>query len=252
MTGGGENVDSQEVLELFRKTGVLLEGHFKLTSGRHSPMFLQCSQVMQYPREAARLAAELAARLEGLGAQAVIGPAMGGIILAYEVARVLGLGYPGGPAIDALAVRGEPSALEFPRAYLGEDSRFDFSFSGLKSAVINYIHNQRQRQEPENLPDLAASFQAAVVEVLVEKTIRAAREKEASTLLLGGGVASNSALRREMKRRLGEELPGTRLIYPPAELCTDNAAMVAAAAYPKFLIRSFAPPALNAIPHLEL
>ncbi len=169
-----------------------------------------------------------------------------------KVARVLGLGYPGGPAIDALAVRGEPSALEFPRAYLGEDSRFDFSFSGLKSAVINYVHHQRQKKEPENLPDLAASFQAAVVEVLVEKTILAAREKEASTLLLGGGVASNSALRREMKRRLGEELPGTRLIYPPAELCTDNAAMVAAAAYPKFLVRSFAPPALNAIPHLEL
>lgn len=91
MTGGGENMDSPAVLDLFRRTGVLLEGHFKLTSGRHSPMFLQCSQVMQYPQEAARLAAELARRLEDLGARAVIGPAMGGIILAYEVARVLGL-----------------------------------------------------------------------------------------------------------------------------------------------------------------
>ena len=168
------------------------------------------------------------------------------------MARVLGLGYPGGPAIDALAAGGEPAAIEFPRAYLGEESRFDFSFSGLKSAVINYIHHQGQKQEPQNLPDLAASFQAAVVEVLVEKTILAAREKKVPTVMLGGGVASNSALRREMRRRLREELPGTVLIYPPAALCTDNAAMVAAAAYPQFLDRSYAPTTLNAIPYLEL
>ena len=122
----------------------------------------------------------------------------------------------------------------------------------MKSAVINYVHHQRQKKEPPNLPDLAASFQAAVVEVLVEKTILAAREKKVPTVMLGGGVASNSALRREIRRRLGEELPGTALIYPPPELCTDNGAMVAAAAYHKFLERSFAPPTLNAIPYLEI
>lgn len=169
-----------------------------------------------------------------------------------KVARVLGLGYPGGPAIDTLAAGGEPAAIEFPRAYLGAESRFDFSFSGVKSAVINYIHNRKQRQEPVNLQDLAASFQAAVVEVLVEKTVLAAREKEAATVLLGGGVAANSALRREMGRRLREERPGIALYYPPPELCTDNAAMVAAVAYPQFLAQSFAPLSLNAIPYLEL
>ena len=94
-----------------------------------------------------------------------------------KVARVLGLGYPGGPAIDALAAGGEPAAIAFPRAYLGEDSRFDFSFSGLKSAVINYVHHQRQKKEPPNLPDLAASFKAAVVEVLVENNTGCPRKR---------------------------------------------------------------------------
>ncbi len=169
-----------------------------------------------------------------------------------KVARVLGLGYPGGPAIDALAVKGNPNAVGFPRAYLGEERRFDFSFSGLKSAVINYIHHQKQRQEPVNKPDLAASFQAAVVEVLVEKTVLAAREKGAVTVLLGGGVAANSCLRRELRRRLEMELDGIALHCPPPELCTDNAAMVASAAYPEFLVQKFAPLTLNAVPFLEL
>ncbi|NMA91807.1 MAG: tRNA (adenosine(37)-N6)-threonylcarbamoyltransferase complex transferase subunit TsaD [Firmicutes bacterium] len=169
-----------------------------------------------------------------------------------KVARVMGLGYPGGPEIDARAAEGDPAAIDFPRAYLEEESRFDFSFSGLKSAVINYIHNLRQRGGEENLPDLAASFQAAVVEVLVEKTIGAVREKGAATVLMGGGVVANSALRREMRRRLGEECPGVELHYPPARLCTDNAAMVAAAAYPQFLASNFAPLTLNAIPYLQL
>ncbi len=169
-----------------------------------------------------------------------------------KVARVLGLGYPGGPAIDALASGKGPATLEFPRAYLEAESRFDFSFSGLKSAVINYIHNRKQKGEPVDLPDLAVSFQASVVEVLVEKTVLAAREKEAVSVLLGGGVAANSALRREMNRRLGEECPRVALYCPPSELCTDNAAMVAAAAYPLFLSQKFAPLDLNAFPNLEL
>ena len=167
-----------------------------------------------------------------------------------KVARALKLGYPGGPLIDRLAQSGNPEAIAFPRAYLDEASRYDFSFSGLKSAVINYLHQRRQKGEPLNLPDLAASFQAAVIEVLVEKTILAARDHRAATVLLAGGVAANSLLRRNMRDRLAQELPGTPLRYPPLELCTDNAAMIAAAAYPLYQAGQFAALDLNAVPGL--
>ena len=165
--------------------------------------------------------------------------------------RALKLGYPGGPLIDRLAKSGNPEAIAFPRAYLDEASRYDFSFSGLKSAVINYLHH-RQQGEPVNLPDLTASFQAAVIEVLVEKTICAARDHGAATVLLAGGVAANSLLRRNMGERLAQELPGTPLRFPPRELCTDNAAMIAAAAYPLYQAGRFASLDLNAVPGLTV
>ena len=170
-----------------------------------------------------------------------------------KVARVLELGYPGGPLIDKLAREGKPTAVEFPRAWLNDgDSRFDFSFSGLKTAVINHLYHARRRGEPVSLPDLAASFQEALVEVLVEKTITAAGEHSAKTVLLAGGVAANSHLRLRMQQRLAEILPAVSLHCPPLELCTDNAAMIAAAAYPLYKKALFAPLNLNAHPGLGI
>ncbi|PZN08782.1 MAG: tRNA (adenosine(37)-N6)-threonylcarbamoyltransferase complex transferase subunit TsaD [Bacillota bacterium] len=154
---------------------------------------------------------------------------------AYDkIARELGLGYPGGPAIDRLAERGNPAAFAFPRAMLEEDN-LDFSFSGLKTAVL-YELERRGLRDPDRreelaalLPDLAASFQQAVVDVLVEKTLRAARQVGARHIYLAGGVAANRQLRRQMARA-AEEV-GLGLSYPPPVLCTDNAAMIAAAGY---------------------
>ena len=146
---------------------------------------------------------------------------------AYDkVARMLKLPYPGGPHIDRLAHEGEPT-LKLPRAWL-EDGSYDFSFSGLKSAVINTIHNAEQRGEsilPENL---AASFQESVIEVLTEKTLRAAREYGVKQVLLAGGVAANAGLRSSLKTVI-HDLPDVELVIPPIHLCTDNAAMIAAA-----------------------
>jgi N6-L-threonylcarbamoyladenine synthase len=169
-----------------------------------------------------------------------------------KVARVLDLGYPGGPLIDKLAATGNPTAVEFPRAWLGEESRFDFSFSGLKTAVINHLYHARRRGEDINIPDLVASFQEALVEVLVEKTVAAAKACKAKTVLLAGGVASNSHLRRRMSERLAANLPTVPLHFPPLELCTDNAAMIAAAAYPLYQQGIFAPLNLNAHPGLGI
>ncbi|MDW7738842.1 MAG: tRNA (adenosine(37)-N6)-threonylcarbamoyltransferase complex transferase subunit TsaD [Bacillota bacterium] len=172
---------------------------------------------------------------------------------AYDkVARVLELGYPGGPLIDKLAMAGDPTAVEFPRAWLDEKSRFDFSFSGLKTAVINHRYHANRRGEEINIPDLVASFQEALVEVLVEKTVDAATEYKAKAVMLAGGVAANSRLRSRLSARLSESLPSAKLYYPPLELCTDNAAMIAAAAYPLYLNRNFAPLNLNAIPGLGI
>ncbi|HPU02031.1 MAG: tRNA (adenosine(37)-N6)-threonylcarbamoyltransferase complex transferase subunit TsaD [Firmicutes bacterium] len=164
-----------------------------------------------------------------------------------KVARAMGLGYPGGPIIDRMAAQGNPAAFDFPRAYLDEEEgRFDFSFSGLKSAVINHLHHLRQKGEAPKPADLAASFQEAVVRVLVDKTINAAREHNAACVLLAGGVAANSRLRFLMREELMRALPGVPLYFPPPELCTDNAAMVAAAAYPLYRRGIFAPLNLNA------
>ncbi|NLZ28977.1 MAG: tRNA (adenosine(37)-N6)-threonylcarbamoyltransferase complex transferase subunit TsaD [Firmicutes bacterium] len=168
-----------------------------------------------------------------------------------KVARALDLGYPGGPIIDCLARQGNPSAIPFPRAYLDEGSRYDFSFSGLKSAVLNYLHQQKQKGKMIDVPDLAASFQAAVVEVLVEKTVAAAMERKPASLLLSGGVAANSSLRLQMRERLLELAPAVKFYCPPPSLCTDNAAMIAAAAFPYLQSREFASLDLNAVPNLS-
>ncbi|OYD06736.1 tRNA (adenosine(37)-N6)-threonylcarbamoyltransferase complex transferase subunit TsaD [Paludifilum halophilum] len=165
-----------------------------------------------------------------------------------KVARVLELPYPGGPHIDRLAKKGNPT-LDLPRAWLEPDS-LDFSFSGLKSAVINLLHNARQRGESVDAADLAASFQESVVEVLVEKAIRAVREKDVEELVLAGGVSANSGLRNELSRRCQQE--GIRLRIPPLELCTDNAAMIASAGTYRHLERQYAGYDLNAVPNLPL
>lgn len=166
-----------------------------------------------------------------------------------KVARTLGLGYPGGPLIDRLAADGDASAINLPRAYL-EKGSLDFSFSGLKSAVINYLHRAGQRGEEVNKADLAASFQKAVSDVLIDKTLAAARETGVSTILLAGGVASNSGLRACLAESAGRE--SLRVVIPAPVLCTDNAAMIACAAYYKFLRGAFAPLTLNAVPDLKL
>lgn len=167
-----------------------------------------------------------------------------------KIARVLGLGYPGGPAVDRAAATGNPQAFAFPRAFANQDDILDFSFSGLKSAVINTLHTMKQRKEDVNAADLAASFQHAVVKILVEKTIVAVQRTGARTVLLAGGVAANSLLRR----RLGEaaEKEGLSLLYPPPVLCTDNAAMVAAAGFDLYRQQKFAGLDLNATPVLDI
>jgi len=145
---------------------------------------------------------------------------------AYDkVARMLKLPYPGGPEIDRLAGTGEET-IDFPRAWLEEGS-YDFSFSGLKSAVINKIHNASQRGEELKQEDIAASFQASVIDVLSTKTVKAAKEFNVSQVILAGGVAANSGLRQALKDQFEKtEIP---LLIPPLALCTDNAAMIAAA-----------------------
>lgn len=170
---------------------------------------------------------------------------------AYDkVARMLELPYPGGPEIDRLAHAGE-ATIDFPRAWLEEGS-YDFSFSGLKSAVINKIHNAKQRGEVLKDEDIAASFQASVVDVLTTKTLRAAKEFKVKQVIVAGGVAANKGLRKELTTQFEkEEIP---LLIPPLNLCTDNAAMIAAAgtiAYEQGK-RSGLDLNLNANPSLEL
>lgn len=146
---------------------------------------------------------------------------------AYDkVARTLNMPYPGGPHIDRLAHEGTPS-IDLPRAWLEEGS-YDFSFSGLKSAVINTLHNAEQRGETIAPADMAASFQASVIEVLVEKTVRAAKEHRVRQVLLSGGVAANKGLRSALESAFAN-VSNVELIIPPLSLCTDNAAMIAAA-----------------------
>lgn len=168
---------------------------------------------------------------------------------AYDkVARMLGLPYPGGPEIDRLAKKGEET-IDFPRAWLGEDS-YDFSFSGLKSAIINKIHNAKQRGETLKKEDVAASFQASVVEVLTTKTFRAAKAFNVKQVIVAGGVAANQGLRNHMKQVFAQaDIP---VLIPPLSLCTDNAAMIAAAGTIAFEQGKRSDLDLNANPSLEL
>lgn len=170
---------------------------------------------------------------------------------AYDkIGRVLGVPYPGGKHIDEMAHNGEDT-FNFPRAMIQEDN-YDFSFSGLKSAFINTVHNANQKGETLDENNLAASFQAAVIEVLVEKTIRAIKEYDVKQLVLAGGVAANSGLRKTLKESIEKECPAIDLLIPPLSLCGDNAAMIGAAAFIEDQKQNYSGMDLNAHPGLTL
>jgi tRNA N6-adenosine threonylcarbamoyltransferase len=141
-----------------------------------------------------------------------------------KVARLLGLGFPGGPAIDAMAAEGDPHAISLPRA-MEDSGDLDFSLSGLKTAVLRYVKSERAAGRDIAAPDVAASFQEAIVDVQVSKTIAAAKERSVDTVLLGGGVVANTRLRERL--RADGEAAGLEVLFPPLDLCTDNAAMIA-------------------------
>lgn len=166
-----------------------------------------------------------------------------------KVARAIGLGYPGGPKIDKLAKEGNPHAIDFPRAHM-EDAPYDFSFSGVKSAVLNHLNKCRMTGEPIVEADIAASFQQAVVDVLVDNAIRAAKDYHMDRLAIAGGVASNGALRAAMEAACEKE--GIRFYRPSPIFCTDNAAMIGVAAYYEYQKGTRRGWDLNAVPNLKL
>jgi len=166
-----------------------------------------------------------------------------------KVARALGFGYPGGPNIQKAAFEGNAAAFDFPRAML-ETGSFDFSFSGLKSSVLNTLNSARMKGEILNTANLAASFQAAVVEVLVQKTLRALEKYPIKTLALAGGVAANSNLRQVLQQELDHR--AISFVYPSPVYCTDNGAMIALAGYYRFMNDDYASWKLNAVPGLNM
>ncbi len=166
-----------------------------------------------------------------------------------KVSRVLGLGYPGGPAVQKEAEKGDPEAIRFPRVNMGKDG-FDFSFSGVKTAVINYIHNAEQKGEEINKADVAASFQEAVVDVLSAHLISCAKKCGVKQIALAGGVASNGPLRQRIAKKAKEN--DFSLAFPSPILCTDNAAMIGCAAYYAYQNNETAKPDLNAVASLPL
>ncbi len=165
-----------------------------------------------------------------------------------KVAKVMGLGYPGGAQVDRLAQQGNREYHRFPRAVLGEP--YQFSFSGLKTSVAQYIEKLSDEEFIEHKADIAASFQEAVVSVLVEKTLRAAQEKRLRDVTISGGVAANSRLRVLMAEQLSRV--GKRFFFPKLSLCTDNAAMIAAAGYYRFKKFGAGELAVDAVPYLTL
>lgn len=168
---------------------------------------------------------------------------------AYDkVARTMGLSYPGGPEIDRLAKQGTDT-LNFPRAWLEEGS-FDFSFSGLKSAVINTLHNAKQKGIELEKADISASFQASVIDVLVEKTYRAAKQYDVKHVIVAGGVAANSGLRAALQAKFADQK--IKLSIPPLSLCTDNAAMIGAAGMIAYQKGNRSDWEMNANPALDL
>lgn len=168
---------------------------------------------------------------------------------AYDkVARAIGLGYPGGPLVDKIAKEGNKKAINFPRVTIDEDT-LDFSFSGLKSAVLNYIHNMEQKNQEIKVEDVAASFQEAVVDVLVLKTIKAAKMKNCDVITLAGGVASNSRLREALQEECIKH--NYKFSKPAPIFCTDNGAMIGVCGYYKYLKKQFSNSTLNAMPNLE-
>ncbi|MCM8709768.1 tRNA (adenosine(37)-N6)-threonylcarbamoyltransferase complex transferase subunit TsaD [Clostridium sp. SYSU_GA19001] len=169
---------------------------------------------------------------------------------AYDkVARAIGLGYPGGPKIDKLSKEGNAEAIKFPRANFHEES-LDFSFSGLKSAVLNYLNKMEMTGQEINRADVAASFQKALVDVLVDNVIKTCKIKGVDKIAIAGGVASNSTLREAMIKE-GEKR-GIKVLFPSPVLCTDNAAMIGSAAYFEYINGRTADLTLNAVPNLKL
>ena len=166
-----------------------------------------------------------------------------------KVARAIGLGYPGGPKIDKLAKEGNPDAIEFPRAHV-DDAPYDFSFSGIKSAVLNYINSANMQGKEINHADVAASFQKAVVDALVSRAVRLAKECGMDKLAIAGGVASNSALRAAVQEECAKN--NIKFYSPSPVLCTDNAAMIGAAAYYEYIKGVRHGYDLNAVPNLKL
>ncbi len=166
-----------------------------------------------------------------------------------KTARVLGIGYPGGPAIEKISKEGDPSAIDFPRPFINDDN-YDFSFSGLKTAVINYLHNKRQKKEKVCIADVAASFQQAVIDILVAKVMKAVTVYQVGSVILSGGVAANKTLKSQLEEKLKKiDLP---LYTPELKLCTDNAAMIGSVAYYQYLKGNYSPLSLNAVANLKL
>lgn len=165
-----------------------------------------------------------------------------------KIARVIGLGYPGGPLVEKAAREGDKDKIKFPRVHF--ENKMDFSFSGVKTAVMNYMHHAEQKNEQVNINDVAASFQEAVTDVLAENTIYAAKLKKVKTICLAGGVASNGYLRQKLERLANKD--GISVFCPPPVLCTDNAAMICCAGFYELENNNFATGRLNAYPSLEL
>ena len=166
-----------------------------------------------------------------------------------KIARFLDLGYPGGPVIEEKAKKGNEKAINFPRSFKNDEA-YNFSFSGLKTSVINYVHNEKQRDNEINVADIAASFQQAVIDALLQKVIKAVENYKVGSVVISGGVASNQELRKQLRELLNKkDLP---LYFPELSLCTDNAAMIGAVAYYQYKKEDFSELSLNADPNLSL